>query len=52
MYVLKAGSQYDIGTIMVSGASAWRWNRLNFYSSIALPVLASIQPIILLKILT
>ena len=45
----KAGSQYDSGASMASQASGWCWNRLNFYSSIASPALASVQPIRLSK---
>ena len=46
---VKAGSQYDAGSSVASWALGWRWNRLDFYSSIVLLVLVSIQPIRLLK---
>ena len=35
----------DAGTSIASWSSGWHWNRLDFYSSIALPVLASVQPV-------
>ena len=38
--------------VPASQALGWHWNRLNFYSSIASPALASIQPIKLSKNLT
>ena len=45
------GSQYA-RTSVASRASGWRWNRLDFYSSIVLWALASVQPIRLSKNLT
>ena len=48
----KLGPQYDAGASVVSWMSGWRCNRLDFYSSVASPVLASVQPIRLLKCLT
>ena len=35
----------DAGRSVVSQASVWCWNRLNFYSSVVSPVLASVQSI-------
>ena len=49
---LKPGSQYDARASVVSRASGWRWNRLDFYSSVASRALASVQPIRLSKNLT
>ena len=48
---IKPGSQYDARASIASRASGWRWNRLDFYSSIASRALASVQPIRLSKIL-
>ena len=41
--MVKAGSQYDTRASVVSWALGLRWNRLNFYSSIASPALASVN---------
>ena len=49
---IKPGSQYDARASVASRASGWCWNRLDFYFSVALRVLASIQPIRLFKNLT
>ena len=49
---LKPGSQFDPRTSVVLWASGWRWNRLDFYSSVASRALASVQPIRLSKNLT
>ena len=49
---IKPGSQYDACASIALWASGWRWNRLNFYSSVVSRVLASVQPIRLLKKLT
>ena len=49
---LKPGSQNDACASVALRASGWRWNRLNFYSSIASRALASVQPIRLSKNLT
>ena len=51
-YCIKPGSQYDACANVASRASRWRWNRLDFYSSIASRALASVQPIRLSKKLT
>ena len=51
-YTVKPGSQYDARASVAPRASGLRWNRLDFYSSVALRVLASVQPIRLLKNLT
>ena len=48
----RPGSQYDVRTSVVSRASEWRWNRLEFYSSVVSWALASVQPIRLSKNLT
>ena len=49
---VKHGSQYDACATIALRASGWRWNRLDFYSSLASWALASIQPIRLSKNLT
>ena len=49
---LRPGSQYDARASVASRASGWRWNRLDFYSNVALRALASVQPIRLSKNLT
>ena len=49
---VKPGSQYDAHASIVSWASGWRWNRLDFYSIVVLRALASVQPIRLLRNLT
>ena len=46
---IKPGSQYDAHANVASRAPGWRWNRLDFYSSVALQALASVQPIRLSK---
>ena len=52
MVAIKPGSQYDAHASVASRASGWRWNRLDFYSSVASRALASVQPIRLSKNLT
>ena len=47
--MLKPGSQYDARASVASRVSGWRWNRLDFYSSVASRALACIQPIRMLK---
>ena len=49
MAKLKPGSQYDARASVASRVSGWRWNRLDFYSSVASWALASVQPIRLSK---
>ena len=49
VHLLKPGSQYDARASVASRASGWRWNRIDFYSSIASWALASVQPIRLSK---
>ena len=46
---LKLGSQYYAHASVVSQASGWCWNRLDFYSSVASWALTSVQPIWLSK---
>ena len=46
---IKPASQYDAHANVASRAPGWRWNRLDFYSSVALQALASVQPIRLSK---
>ena len=47
--LLKPGSQYDARASVALRASGCRWNRLDFYSSIASRALTSVQPIRLSK---
>ena len=49
---VQPGSQYGAHTSVASRASGWCWNILDFYSSVALQVLASVQPIRMSKNLT
>ena len=49
LFHLKPSSQYDARASITSRASGWRWNRLNFYSSVVSRALASVQPIRLSK---
>ena len=52
MLVCKPRLTFGSGTNMVSQVSGGCWNRLNFYSSVAMPVLPSVQPVRLSKNLT
>ena len=47
--VVNNCAQYDTHASVVSWASGWHRNRLDFYSSVASQTLASVQPIRLLK---
>ena len=46
---IKPALQYDAHANVASRVPGWCWNRLDFYSSVALQALASVQPIRLSK---